>query len=84
MKSKIGDYQIVEKLSSDSVFLAKDNAGSKKLLKHYELDLSWPLKSNVITTLMTLKHANLLPPSYVFEEEKSRYAVYEYSHSYNR
>ena len=83
MESKIGDYKMLEKLSTNSVIFVEDSAGSKKILKRYELDSSWFLNLPEIKVLMALKHTNLLPPSDIFEEEKSKYAVYEYSHLNN-
>ena len=82
MDSKIGCYQKLAKLS-DSVTLAKDNTGAKRILKQYESTSAWSLSQCDTKVLMKLQHNNLLPPLDIFTEEGYRYVVYEYCDWYN-
>ena len=83
MESKIGRYLILEQLSPGSVFLAEDSAGTKKLLKQYELTSNFVLSDFVIKILVALKHKNILPPSDIFTEGNFKYAVYDYNNADN-
>ena len=79
MVTKIGRYQVLEKLSENSKFLVKDSEGNRKILKKYELDLAKVLKENKVKVLMSLHHVNLLPPSDIFKRKNYQYVVYDYS-----
>ena len=83
MGTKIGRYKVLEKLTKDSVFLAENSAGDKKIIKQHELTSSLILSPLELKTLMNLQHINILPPSDVFTKGKFRYVVYEYSDANN-
>ena len=83
MDRKIGCYQVLEKLSSDFMFLVEDSTGAKKVLKQYEENSNWIFNQRETEILMSLKHKSILPPSEVFMWEGLRYAIYEYINSDN-